>query len=154
MQSTASKALYNFKIKRAQETRHNQFFFQIFKTMRSLRPWKCLKRKNELTFTTQKANACSPWNGCSVFNWKYVFEVNFVQQLKIITLNWNFVHSLIKIYRTPWWCSLFLFATENTFMHKFSQKNQNLSVWAEISHLTNLNLQNYEENMWCSLFLF
>ena len=101
----------------------------------------------------KKANSCSPCNCCSIFNWKYFLGVNFVQKLKIISLNWNFVPSLIKICRIPWWCSLFLFATENTFLQKFSPKNQNLSVWAEISHLTNLNMQKYEENMWCSLFL-
>ena len=35
--------------------------------MRSLRSSKCLKTV-ELTFTTQKANALSPWTACSVFN--------------------------------------------------------------------------------------
>ena len=29
--------------------------------MRYLRSSKCLKKTFELTFTTQKANACSPW---------------------------------------------------------------------------------------------
>ena len=57
------KALYNFKIKRAQEARHNQFFFQniqnneIFEIMRSS---KCLKTTFDLTLTAQKANACTP----------------------------------------------------------------------------------------------
>ena len=45
--------------------------------MRSLRSSKCLKTTVELTFTTQKANACSPWIACSVFNWKYLFEGKF-----------------------------------------------------------------------------
>ena len=43
------KALYNFKIKRAQEARHNQFFFIIFKIMRYLRSSECLVKKVELT---------------------------------------------------------------------------------------------------------
>ena len=47
--------------------------------MRSLRSLKCLKTAAELTFTTQKANACSPWTACSVFNWKYLFWVNLFQ---------------------------------------------------------------------------
>ena len=34
--------------------------------MRSLRSLKCLKTV-ELTFTTKKANACSPWTAFSVF---------------------------------------------------------------------------------------
>ena len=47
--------------------------------MGSLRSLKFLKRTFELTFTatTQKANACSPWTACSVFNWKYLFLGKF-----------------------------------------------------------------------------
>ena len=97
----------------------------MFKIMRSLRSSKCLKTTVELTFTTQKANACSPWTACSVFNWKYLFWVNLVQKLKIISLSWNFVPRLIQICRIPWWCSLFLFSTGNTFLGKFGSKNQN-----------------------------
>ena len=36
--------------------------------MRYLRSSKCLKTTVELTFTTQKANTCSPWTACSVFD--------------------------------------------------------------------------------------
>ena len=39
--------------------------------MRTLRNSKCLKTTVELTFTTQKANAWSPWTACSVFNCKF-----------------------------------------------------------------------------------
>ena len=49
----------------------------MFKIMRSLRSSKCLKTTVELTFTTQKANACSPWTACSVFDWKYLFWGKF-----------------------------------------------------------------------------
>ena len=73
LHSAVWKALHNVKIKRAQEAKHNQFFFQNVHKMRSLRSSKCLKTTVELTFTTQKANACSPWTACSVFNWKYLF---------------------------------------------------------------------------------
>ena len=38
--------------------------------MRSLRSSERLKTTVELTFTTQKAHTCSPWSGCSVFDWK------------------------------------------------------------------------------------
>ena len=38
--------------------------------MRSLRNLQCLKTTVELTFTTQKANVCSPWTACTVFDWK------------------------------------------------------------------------------------
>ena len=41
--------------------------------MMSLRSSKRLKTTVELRFTTQKANADSPWTACSVFDWKYIF---------------------------------------------------------------------------------
>ena len=41
--------------------------------MRPLRSSECLKTTVELTFTTQKANTCSTWTACSVFDWKYLF---------------------------------------------------------------------------------
>ena len=40
--------------------------------MRPLRSSGCLKTTVELIFTTQKANTCSTWNACSVFDWKYL----------------------------------------------------------------------------------
>ena len=92
--------------------------------------WKALhnvkkKRAVELTFTTEKAKACSPWTACSVFDWKYLFcGVNLVQKLKIIIFSWNFVYRLIQICRIPWWCSLFLFSTGNTILGKSDPKNQ------------------------------
>ena len=125
LHSAVWKTLHNFKIKRAQEARHNQFLFQYVQKMRSLRSSKCLKTTVELTFTIQKTSACNPWTACSVFNWKYQFSwVNLVQKLKFISLNWNFVPRLIKICRISWWCSLFLFSTANTFLGKFGPKNQ------------------------------
>ena len=59
----------------------------MFKIMRSLRFSECLKTTVELTFTKQKANAWSPWTACSIVNWKYLFWVNLVQKLKIISLS-------------------------------------------------------------------
>ena len=59
----------------------------MFKIMRCLRSSKCSKTTVELTFTAQKANACSPWTACSVFDWKYSFWVNLVQKLKIVRLS-------------------------------------------------------------------
>ena len=100
----------------------------MIKIMRSLRSSKCLKTIAELTFATKKTNACSPWTACSVFNWKYLFWVNLVQKLKIISLSWNFVPRLIQICRIPWWYSLFLFSSGTTFLGKSDPKNQN---WAE-----------------------
>ena len=79
-----------YKILRYKEPRRQlitNFSFKMFKIIRSLRSSKCLKTTVELTFTTQKANACSPWTACLVFNWKHLFWVNLVQKLKIISLS-------------------------------------------------------------------
>ena len=131
LHSAVWKALYSFKIKRDQEARQPIF---LSKKMRSLRSSKCLKTV-ELTFTAQKLNTCSPWTACSLFDWKYLFWVNLIQKLKIISLSWNFVPRLIQICRIPWWCSLFLFSTGNTVLGKFGKKKKRkLSVCAEISH--------------------
>ena len=97
----------------------------MFKVMRSLRSSRCLKTTVKLTFTTQKANACSPWAACSAFKWKYIFWVNLVQKLKTISLSYNLVPRLIQICRIPWRCSFFLFSTGNTFLGKFGPKNEN-----------------------------
>ena len=112
------------------------FSFKIFKLMRSLRSSKCLETTVELTFTIQKANFCSPWTACSVFNWKYHFWVSLVQKLKIISLSWNFAPRLIQICRILWWCSLFLFLTGNTCSGKFDPKDQNCQF--ELKFLTRL----------------
>ena len=123
------------------------FSFKTFKIMTSLRSLTCLNTTVELTFTTQKANSCSPWTTC--FQLEIRFWVNLVQKLKIISLSWNCVPRLI-----PWWCSTFLFSTGKYLFGQIWSKKSKFSVWAENLHLTNLNMQNYEENMWCSLFLF
>ena len=119
----------------------------MFKIMRSLRSSECLKTTVELPFTAQKANACSPWASCSVFNWKYLFWVNLVQKLEIISLSWNFVPRLIQICRIPWWCSLFLFLTGNTFLGKFGPKDQNCQFKGKFGTKVKLN-------MWNSMMMF
>ena len=40
------------------------------------------------------------------------------------------------------------------FFLQMCSKKSKLSVWAEILHEANLNMQNYVENMLCSLFCF
>ena len=116
LRSALWKTLYNFKIKRAQEARYNHFVFKMLKTMRSLRSSKRLKTTVELTLTTQKANASSPWTACSVVDWKYLSWVNLARKFKMISLSWNLYPSVIQISRIPWWCLLFLFSTGNTFL--------------------------------------
>ena len=146
------KALYNFKIKRAHEARHNQFFFQNFQNNEINEIFKMFKNTVELTFTNQKANACSPWTACSVFNWKYLFCVNLVQKLKIISLTWNFVPRTNSNMQNSLVMFTFSFFDRKYFFVQIWSKK--LSVWAEISHYTNLNMQNSVQNMWCWLFLF
>ena len=53
----------------------------MIKIMRFLRSLKYSKTSIELKFTTQKAETCSPWTACSVFDWKYRFLVKLVQKL-------------------------------------------------------------------------
>ena len=45
------------------------FSFKMYKVIRSLRSSKPLKSTIELMFTTRKANACSPWTACPIFDW-------------------------------------------------------------------------------------
>ena len=44
---------------------------------------------------------------------------NLVQKIKDVSLSWNLVPTVIRICRIQWWCSLFLFYTENTFFYCF-----------------------------------
>ena len=53
--------------------------------VKSLRSSKCLKTTVECNVYTQKANTCSPWTACPLFDWKYLFWVNLIQKLKIIS---------------------------------------------------------------------
>ena len=107
LHSAIWKAFHNFETKRAQEARHNHFFYQIVKNNEIFEIFKMLA-----LFSTG-----------NTFFW-----VNLVQKLKIVSLSSNFVSRLIKIYTFPWWCSLFLFSTGNTFLGKFGLKNQNRQV--------------------------
>ena len=50
----------------------------------------------------------------SVLDQKIPFLGKFVQNIKIVSLNWNLVLILI-ICKIQWWCSLFPFSTKNTF---------------------------------------
>ena len=70
----------------------------------------------ELTFTTEEANASSilGWLFCSVVP----FLVNFFPKTQIVSLSRNLVPKLFQLCRIPWWCSLFLFLTGNTFFWK------------------------------------
>ena len=62
-----------------------------------------------------------------VFEWKYPFWANLVQKIKIISLSWNLVPTVIRICRIQWRCSLFSFSAGNTL---FGQ------IWSKLSIFT------------------
>ena len=97
-----------YKILRYKEPRRQlitNFSFKMFKIIRSLRSSKCSKTTVELPFTTQKANARSPWIACSVFNRKYLFwgkfgpkTQNYQFKLKVYTqTNSNVQNSMVML---------------------------------------------------------
>ena len=47
--------------------------------------------------------------------WKRLFWANLVQKIKIVTLSWNLVPTLIRIYRIQWWC-LFFFVFDRKYL--------------------------------------
>ena len=79
--------LNSIKVKQAQEARDNQFLFQNVQKMRFLRSSKCSKTIAELTFTTQKTNACFllDWLSYSVVP----FFGKFGSKTQIVILSWN-----------------------------------------------------------------
>ena len=122
--SAAWKALYNFKMKRAQEARHNQFFFQNVQNNEVFEISKMFKKSSWINVYYTKSKYELPWTNCFVSDWKYLFWANLVQNSKTISLSWNLLPGLSQIWRILW-CPLFLFLTGNTFLGKFGPKNQN-----------------------------
>ena len=128
------KALYKFKIKRAQEARHNQFFFQYFQNNEIFETLKMFKNTSWINVYYTKSKRLQSLSCLFCFQLEITFlGVNLVQKLKIISLSWNFVPRLIQICRIPWWCS--------PFWANLVKKNQNVSLsW--ICKKTNLNKWN------------
>ena len=56
------------------------------------------------------------------FDEKCPFRGNFVQNVKIISLNGNLVPRLIRMCRIQQWCSLFSFAIRNALFGQISSK--------------------------------
>ena len=72
-----------------------------------------------------------------VFDRKYPFWANLVQNVKIISLSWKLVSRLIRIWIIQWWCSLFLFLTGNSLLGaNFFEKVKIVSLKSD-SHLPN-----------------
>ena len=134
MDSAVWKALYNFKIKRAQEARHYQFFFQNLQNLRSLRSLKCLKATVKLTFTTSQRLYSLDCLFCFrlelPFLGKFVAKTqNYQFKLKFCTKTNSKMQSSIVIFT-------FLFSTGNTSLDKFGPKNQNFQ--SELKFCTRL----------------
>ena len=121
LHSAVLKAFHNFKIKRAQEARHNQFFLQNVQNNEIFEIFKMLKNNSWINVYYTQNKRLYSIDCLFCFQLEIPFWVNLVQKLKVISLSWNFVPRLIQI----WWCSLFLFSTGNTFLCKFYPKNQN-----------------------------
>ena len=51
-----------------------------------------------------------------VLDRKHRLWANLVQKIKIVSLSWNLVPRLIRIYRIQQWCSLFCFRWETPFL--------------------------------------
>ena len=66
------------------------------------------------------------WSAC--FDRKYPFWTNLVQKVKIISLSWNLVPTLIRICWIQWRCSLFSFSNRNVFLGQIGAKKSKLSV--------------------------
>ena len=58
----------------------------------------------------------------SVLDRKHPFWANMVQKIKIVSLSWNLVPRLIRIWRIQWRCSLFLLYTANTLFEQIWSK--------------------------------
>ena len=63
-----------------------------------------------------------------VFDLIYPFWAIFVQNIKILTLSWNLVPTLIRACIIQWWCSFFLFLIGNTLFGQIWSKKSKLSV--------------------------
>ena len=49
-------------------------------------------------------------------------------KIKIVSLSWNLVSRLIRIWRIQWWCSLFSLFVENAVLGQIWSQNSKLSV--------------------------
>ena len=77
-----------------------------------------------------------------VFEWKYPFWANLVQKIKIVTLSWNLVPTLIRTCRIQWWCSFFLFLIGNTLFGQIWSKKSNYQLKLKFGSQTNSNMHN------------
>ena len=87
-----------------------------------------------------------------VFNQKYSFCTNLIQHVKIISLSWHLVASLIRISRIQWCHSVFSFLTSNTlFWPNMVRKTKVISLSL---NLVPRLIRIRRIQWWRSLFLF
>ena len=86
-------------------------------------------------------------------SWNGQFEL-LVRKIKTVSLSGNLTPRLIWICCFQWWCSLFQFLTENTFLGKFGLKNQIVSLsWKLVFRLIRiLRVEEFSRDV--HLFLF
>ena len=65
-----------------------------------------------------------------VFEWKYPFWANLVQNIKIVTLCWNLVPTLIRTCRIQWWFSFILFLIGNILFGQIWSKKIKIIGWS------------------------
>ena len=63
------------------------------------------------------------------------FWENLLPKFEIVSLSWNLVPRLIRIWRTQWRYLFFLFLTGNIFREEVFSKNPKLFIEAEIRNL-------------------
>ena len=76
-----------------------------------------------------------------VIDQKYPFWANLVQKVKIVSLSWNFVPTLIWTCTIQWWCSFFVFDRKCPFWANLVQ-NKNCQFKLKFGTYTNSNMQN------------
>ena len=118
---------------------NSEFTFSIFNRKNSFLVKFCSKIKNsqfKLKPGTLSNSNKQNWMvvlTLSVIDPKHsFFYANLVLETKIVSLTWNLVLMLIRIWRTHWWCSLFLILTANTFFGWSWSKKSKLSLYSKI----------------------
>ena len=88
----------------------------------------------------------------SALDRKHLFWTNLAQNIKLVSLSWNIVPSLIRICRFQWWCWYFLFYMGNTFfwenlVQKINILRLNLNLVPRLIRICRIH-------WWCWYFLF
>ena len=75
----------------------------------------------------------------SVLHQKRPFWANLIQKIKTVSLSWNLVPRLIRIWRIQQCCSLFLFYNRNTFSGQICFKKSKWLIFCLKNKLPNLD---------------